>query len=217
MTTNVAAPSGSATLRPQICSHCISFVLCRWSVTVVHFVHPTQVNRLSQLQNSGRRVLSASCVLWCRLSGIANATERNVSREAAGFSNWSINVTWPFATMFFIAHLLTISWDRRIHSSLSHPTPLRSIFKLSSHLRLGLPNCLFLSCLPANTLYAFLFFPNVLHDMIWYDIFIYCNWVSSRWQWRVNLDKKRKETAIYKRRNNTQNNKKAQNRNRKQT
>ena len=33
-------------------------------------------------------------------------------------------------------------------------------------------------------------------------IFIYCNWVSTRWQWLVNLNKNRKETAIYKRINN---------------
>jgi len=35
------------------------------------------------------------------------------------------------------------------------------------------------------------------------DIFIYCKWVSTRWQWSVNLYKNRKETAINKRRNNT--------------
>jgi len=36
-------------------------------------------------------------------------------------------------------------------------------------------------------------------------IFIYCNWVSTRWQWSVDLYKNRKETDIYRRRNNTQN------------
>jgi len=36
-------------------------------------------------------------------------------------------------------------------------------------------------------------------------IFIYCNWVSHRWQRSVDLYKNRKETVIYKRRNNTQN------------
>ena len=29
-------------------------------------------------------------------------------------------------------------------------------------------------------------------------IFTYWNWVSTRWQWSVNLYKNRKETAIYK-------------------
>ena len=29
-------------------------------------------------------------------------------------------------------------------------------------------------------------------------IFIYCSWVSTRWQWSVNLYRNRKETAIYK-------------------
>ena len=37
-------------------------------------------------------------------------------------------------------------------------------------------------------------------------IFIYCKWVSTQWQWLVNLYKDRKETAVYKRRYNTPNN-----------
>jgi len=43
------------------------------------------------------------------------------------------------------------------------------------------------------------------------NIFIYCNWVPTRWQWSVNWFRNRKETAIYKRRNNTQKNTKAKN------
>jgi len=35
-------------------------------------------------------------------------------------------------------------------------------------------------------------------------LYLYCSWVSTRWQWSVNLQKYRKETAIYKKRNNTQ-------------
>jgi hypothetical protein len=42
-------------------------------------------------------------------------------------------------------------------------------------------------------------------------VFIYCGWVSTRWQWLVDLYKNKKETAIYKRRNNTQSNTKTQN------
>ena len=37
-------------------------------------------------------------------------------------------------------------------------------------------------------------------------IFIYCHWVFTLWQWSVNLYKNKKETAIQKRRNSTQNN-----------
>jgi hypothetical protein len=51
-----------------------------------------------------------------------------------------------------------------------------------------------------------------------YDIFIYCNWFSTRWQRLVNLYKNGKEAATYKRRNNRQDNTRAQNtQNRKQT
>jgi hypothetical protein len=38
------------------------------------------------------------------------------------------------------------------------------------------------------------------------NTFIYCNSIFSRWQWSVNLYKNREQTAIYKRRSNTQNN-----------
>jgi hypothetical protein len=48
------------------------------------------------------------------------------------------------------------------------------------------------------------------YDMILRDkIFIYCNGFSTRWQWSVNLYKNRKGRAIYKRRNNIQNNTKS--------
>jgi len=47
---------------------------------------------------------------------------------------------------------------------------------------------------------------NLRYDMV----FIYCQWVSTRWQRWVDLYKNRKETAIYRRRNNTQNNKKTE-------
>jgi len=45
---------------------------------------------------------------------------------------------------------------------------------------------------------------NHLYFISYRMIFIYCNWVSTRWQWSVNLYKNRKETATYGRINNTQ-------------
>jgi hypothetical protein len=45
---------------------------------------------------------------------------------------------------------------------------------------------------------------NIRSSEIYGMIFIYRNWVSTWWQWSVNLYKTREETAIYKRRNNTQ-------------
>ena len=41
-------------------------------------------------------------------------------------------------------------------------------------------------------------------------IIIDSNWVSTPWKWSVNLYKNRQGTDMYKRRNNTQNNKKTQ-------
>jgi len=52
---------------------------------------------------------------------------------------------------------------------------------------------------------------------MWYDIFIYCGWVSTRWQRSVDLYKNMKETALYKRRYNTQSNTKEREREREKT
>jgi hypothetical protein len=48
-----------------------------------------------------------------------------------------------FVTVFTTARHWFLSWARRIQSTCSHPTSLRSILILSSHLRLGLLSSLF--------------------------------------------------------------------------
>jgi hypothetical protein len=54
---------------------------------------------------------------------------------------------------------MPLSWASSIQSTLTHPTSPRYILILSDQLRLGLPSGLFPSVFPANTLYAFLFYP----------------------------------------------------------
>jgi len=85
---------------------------------------------------------------------------------------------------------------------------------LSSH---NIVRCKFCSALNRNEELKNI--RTALHWTIWYAmIFIYCNWVSTRWQRSVNWYENSKEIAVYKRRNNTQNNAKSQNaQNRKQT
>jgi hypothetical protein len=53
--------------------------------------------------------------------------------------------TWRFNTVFTRALRWSLSWATSIHSTPSHPTSLRSILILSTHLRLGLPSGLFSS------------------------------------------------------------------------
>jgi hypothetical protein len=76
-----------------------------------------------------------------------NSMELSPSWEAASrtatqeFPNILCN---PKVHYVFIRALhWSLSWARSIHSILSHPAFLRSILILSSHLRLGAPNCLF--------------------------------------------------------------------------
>jgi hypothetical protein len=51
------------------------------------------------------------------------------------------------------------TWTKLIQSTPSHPISLRSILILPSHLRLGLPTCLFPSGYPTQILYAFVISP----------------------------------------------------------
>jgi len=52
------------------------------------------------------------------------------------------------------------------------------------------------------------FFPAFSSQTICTDdmMFVYWDWVSTRWQWSINVYKNKKEASIYRRRKNTQNN-----------
>ena len=58
--------------------------------------------------------------------------------------------TRRFITAFTSARHLSLSWARSIQSIPHHPTSWRSTLILSSHLRLGLPSCLFRSGFPTK-------------------------------------------------------------------
>jgi len=60
--------------------------------------------------------------------------------------------TRRFITVLTSARHLSLSWANSVQSPQPPPTPWRSIWILSSHLRLGLPNGLFPSSFPTRTL-----------------------------------------------------------------
>jgi len=60
-----------------------------------------------------------------------------------------------FITAFTSARHLSLSWTRSINSLPPHPTSLRSILLLSSHLRLCLPSGFVPSGFPTKTLYTY--------------------------------------------------------------
>ena len=62
--------------------------------------------------------------------------------------------TRSFITAFTSARLLSLSWASSIQSIPPHPTSLRSILILPSHLRLGLPSGPFHSGFPTKILYT---------------------------------------------------------------
>ena len=112
-------------------------------------------------------------------------TNKTQRKDAISITNWLINSTeqstsWEanrsaaaqeihkfpafygnrgLITAFTRAHHLSLSSTRSIQSMLPHPTSLRSILILSSHLRLGFASGLVPSDLPAKILYASLLSP----------------------------------------------------------
>ena len=67
--------------------------------------------------------------------------------------------TRMFITAFTSARHLSLSWASSIQSIPSHPTSWRTIFILSSHLRLCIPSGLFPTGFPPKSLYTPLFSP----------------------------------------------------------
>ena len=82
--------------------------------------------------------------------------EQSHSAEAILFSTSQENprILWNPEVHYRIhsSRPLYLSWAKSIQSMLSHPTSWRPILILSSHLRLGLPNGLFPSGFPIETL-----------------------------------------------------------------
>ena len=86
--------------------------------------------------------------LWCRVL-LEKLTGLQLVKKFPAFHG-----TRRFITVLTSVCDMFLSWANPIQSTYPHPTSWRSILILSTHLRVGLPSCLFPSGLPTKTLYA---------------------------------------------------------------
>jgi len=84
---------------------------------------------------------------WCRVL-LEKLTGFQLVKKFPAFHG-----TRRFITALTSVRHLSVSWDRPIQSTYSHPTSWRSIL-ICTHLRLGLPSGLFPSGFPTKTLYT---------------------------------------------------------------
>ena len=85
---------------------------------------------------------------WCRVL-LKKLTDLQLVKKFPAFHG-----TRRFITALSSVRHLSLSWANPIQSIYPHPTSRRSILKLSTHLRLGLPSGLFSSGFPTKTLYT---------------------------------------------------------------
>ena len=85
---------------------------------------------------------------WCRVL-LEKLTALQLVKKFPAFHR-----TRRFITALTSVRHLSLSWANSIQSIYPHPTSWRSILILSTHLRLGLPSCLFPSGFPSKTLYT---------------------------------------------------------------
>ena len=83
---------------------------------------------------------------WCRVL-LEQLTGLQLVKRFPAFYG-----TPRFITALTSVRHLSLSWASPIQSTCPHPTSSRSILILSTHLRLGLPSCLFPSGFPTKTL-----------------------------------------------------------------
>jgi hypothetical protein len=101
---------------------------------------------------------------FCQYSYYYTPWSRVLLEKLTSLCSYSINSphfygTRKFFTVLTSARHLSLSWANSIQSPQPPPTYWRSILILSSNLRLGLPNGLFPSGFPTNTLCTPLFSP----------------------------------------------------------
>jgi hypothetical protein len=127
----------------------------------------------------GNRTSKIQCILWAYTIFKPRRMGKQVYVLLASLRSWALLENPPivellknfpafygtrrFITVFTRALHWSLSWARSIQSIPPHPTSLRSILILSTHLRLGLPSGLFPSGFPINIVYAFLLSPFVLY------------------------------------------------------
>jgi hypothetical protein len=117
------------------------------SRTLLYNVHEHQGTRgVRKHWNSKHYLLTHLLTPWCRVL-LDKLTGLQLVKKFPAFHG-----NRRFITALTSVRKLSLSWASPIQSICPHPTSWRSVLILSTHLRLGLPSCLFPSGFPTKTL-----------------------------------------------------------------
>ena len=127
---------------------CLEFKLNTYVWCTLRLLWKTYICTLNSRHFTRKTSLTYLLTPWCRVL-LEKLTGLQLVKKFPAFHG-----TRRFITALTSVRQLSLSCASPIRSIYPHPTYWRSFLILSTHLRLGLPSCLFPSGFPTKTLYA---------------------------------------------------------------